>query len=98
MIDLNLSYSFDVERNFNCADASGSRRDAFYGEVSEDVVVFDHGTLTFINGEANALLIVVDGYISLGDFDWNGRVPLDYSRSNVAMKSDAEREGNNVVE
>lgn len=86
MIDCNLSYSFDVVRNFNFADASGSRRNAFYGEVTEDVIIFDHGTLTFVNGEANALLIVVDGYISLGNFDRNGRVPLDDSR-----REDVER-------
>lgn len=41
--------SVDVERHLDLGDAPGSRRDARQLKLAQQVVVFGHGTLTFIH-------------------------------------------------
>ena len=90
------TYSINVEGNFNLGDATRSRRNSSQLEFTQEIVVLGHGSLSFINLNQHAWLVVRISGEGLRLLSGNCGVALDQSRHYTASSFNTQRQWGNI--
>jgi|SRR6218665_2354110 len=86
----------DVECHLDLWDTTWGRWDASQLELSEQVVVLGHGSLSLKDLDQHTRLVVRVGGKGLRLLGWNGGVALDQSRHHTSGRLDTKRQGSHV--
>ncbi|KAF1755607.1 hypothetical protein GCK72_012057 [Caenorhabditis remanei] len=90
------SVSINIEGNFDLWDSTWCWWDSGELELSKQVVVLGHGTLSFVDLDQDSWLVVGVGGEGLSGLGWDGGVSLDESSHDTSGSLNTERKWGNV--
>jgi hypothetical protein len=94
--DVQVTVGVDIEGNLNLRNTTGSRGDVGERELAENVIVLGAGTLTLVNLDEYARLVVGIGGENLGFPLGDGSISLDEGSHDTTSGLDTEGERSNV--
>jgi hypothetical protein len=88
----------EIEGYFDLRNSSWSRGDSVEVELTQQVVVGGHWSLSFEDLDLDSWLVISVGGENLGLLNWNGGVSLDELGHDTSGSLDSQRQWGNVQE